>query len=43
MGVYLPQQGCKIACYKDEVEILNEAIAICKLSGEVVMIGDTNA
>ena len=43
LNVYLPQQGCKIAKYTDEIKILDEVINICRVSGEVIVIGDTNA
>ena len=41
--VYLPQQGCKISSYVEEIETLTATLSICKLSGEVLIIGDTNA
>ena len=31
LNVYLPQQGCKIARYTDEIKMLDEVINICKL------------
>ena len=43
INVYLPQQGCKIASYEEVVCILSATITVCKLLGEVLVIGDTNA
>ena len=42
IGVYLPHQRCKISDFKQQVQELNDLIIKCKMSGEVIVIGDTN-
>ena len=42
IGVYLPQQGCKITSFDHHLNILSELIAACQEKGEVLIIGDTN-
>ena len=42
IGVYLPQQGCKISSFMHHVDILTDTIEQCKLEGEICLIGDFN-
>lgn len=42
IGVYLPQQQCKISCFTEYISELDVIVNQCKLQGEVIVIGDTN-
>ena len=42
VGVYLPHQTCKISNFEYHVNVLSDVIAQCSISGEVMIIGDTN-
>ena len=42
IGVYLPHQTCKISDFKYHVNELSNVIAKCRITGEVIVIGDTN-
>ena len=42
IAVYLPHQTCKIACFEDEILILEKVISECIKDGKVLIIGDEN-
>ena len=42
VGVYLPHQQCLISSFKEQLDILAEAIDKCSIKGEVIVLGDMN-
>ena len=42
IGVYLPQQQCKISSFDEQMVILGKVVMECKERGEVVITGDMN-
>ena len=43
ISTYLPQQQCKITSYTKHLAILSDLVEKCKLTGEVIIIGDMNS
>ena len=43
ISTYLPQQQCRITSFTKHLEILSDLIEKCKLTGEVIIMGDLNS